>query len=729
MQSRIHSRAAIGALTLAAVLCGIGMARVAGSAGPTEASITRVTASLLDRSQFSQRPLDARLSSQFLDRYLDALDGAHLLFFQSDVDEFARFRPDLARITLESGDTRPAHVIFARYLKRLAQQVNFETELLRSEKFDFTGHDSWQSDRRDAPPPRDPPAAQALWREAVREDYLREGLAGAPAAQITPALARRYQRLLQMMRRLNADNVLEIYLDALAHVYDPHSDYFGREEAENFNIEMNLSLVGIGATMRGKDGFCVVGELVPGGPAARGGLLKPGDRIVAVAQGDGEPVDIVDMPLPRAAELIRGSKGSTVRLIVIPAGAGDSTRKTISLVRDEIRLADEHAKAAIIDLPRHGGPALRIGVIDLASFYGQGDEKTSGAAADTARLIKKLKQEGVAGLILDLRRNGGGSLEQAIRLTGLFIPSGPVVQTRGPEGDVGIGASPETIALYNGPLVVLTSRLSASASEIVAGALQDYGRALIVGDSSTFGKGTVQTIVPLRRFFHRPGLGAVKVTIRKFYRPSGASTQLKGVVPDIILPSETDLPDISESKLPNTLPWDILPTTTYTKFDLVRPVLAALREKSRARVAADPGLRLAGEAMAMADKNEEAKSLSLNEAARRNEKAQADKIGAEMNKVLLAGAVQAPPTYDITLANVAAAGLPPANKPATTEAAAAKLAAKNPREDIQLREAEHILADYIRALAARPAGALAAGAGLESYRGENLNGGAGPGVK
>ena len=707
MKSRTQSLTVIGALTLVLAFCGAGSARAAESGEPTEANITRATASLLERLQFSWRPPDERLSSEFLHRYLETLDGAHLLFLQSDLDDFSSFRPNLA-LRMAAGETRPAHIIYARYLERLAQQVNFATNLLHAAKFDFTGHDSWQPDRLKSSPPCDLAAAQALWLEEVREDYLREELASTPGAEIAPTLARGYERRLQTMRRLDRDELLGIYLDALAHAYDPHSDYFGREEAENFNIEMNLSLVGIGGTLLTKHGYCVIGAITPGGPAARSGLIKPGDRIVAVAQDGSELVDIMDMAPSQVVGLIRGPKGSTVRLTIIPAGPGDYTRKTVSIVRDDIKLADEHAKAAIVDLPQAGGQALRAGVIDLHSFYGKGDGKAGGASADTSLLIKKLKQEGVLGLILDLRRNGGGSLDEAISLTGLFIPSGPVVQTRGPEDEVEIDTSPETSALYDGPLVVLTSRLSASASEIVAGALQDYGRALIVGDSSTFGKGTVQTLVPLTQFFHQRGLGAVMVTVGKYYRPSGASTQLKGVMPDIVLPSETDLPDIGESKLPNALPWDVLPPATYTKFDLLRPVLAELREKSHARVTADPGFRLVGEEMAMVDKQEEAKSLSLNETMRRHEKAQADEIEGEMRKVLLVKTAHTPPTYDITLAKVDSPGLPPVRKPARPETDP-EPAGSGPDEDIQLRETENILADYIHALVARPPGVVVTG--------------------
>jgi len=526
MKLQTQSFPVIGVPMLVAALCVAALACSAQNGEPTEADITRATVGLLDHSQFSQHPLDASLSSQFLDRYLDTLDGAHLLFLQSDLDEFARFRSGLAQKTMFEGDTQPAHIIYSRYLKRLVQQANFATNLLQTEKFDFTGHDSWQADRHDASPPRDLAAAQALWREEVRENYLQEKLAGTLTVKIAPTLARHYKSRLQTMVRLKGDQVLGIYLDALAHAYDPHSDYFGHEESENFKMEMNLSLVGIGGTLHVKGGYSVVDGLVPGGPAARSGLLNPGDRIVAVAQGGSEPVNVIGLPSLQVVELIRGPKGSTVCLTIIPAGANVSNRKTVSLVREDIQLADEHAKAAIIDLPETNGSPMRVGIIDLHSFYGKSDEKAGGASADTARLIKKLKKEGVRGLILDLRRNGGGSVDEAIRFTGLFIPSGPVLQTLGQEGDVETEVSPQTSALYDAPLVVLTSRLSASASEIVAGTLQDYGRALIVGDSSTFGKGTIQTIVPLREFFHQRGLGAIMVTVGKFYRPSGASTQL-----------------------------------------------------------------------------------------------------------------------------------------------------------------------------------------------------------
>ena len=724
-QTRIIS--VLGSLTLALALSAATLWRHGADHRSEEANITRATAGLLEHSLFAHPRLDAVLSGKFLDRYLDALDGEHLLFRQSDLDEFARYRPDLARLTRSEGDTTPAHAIYARYLERLAEREALATNLLRTATFDFTGNDSWQTDRQIAPRPHDLGEARSLWRQQLRAEYLQEKLGGKSPADIVKTLSRRYERVLQTMRKLGPDEVLEIYLDALTHVYDPHSDYLGREQMETLNIAMNLSLFGIGATLQGRDGYCTIRELVPGGPAARSGLVKPGDRIVAVAQTGKEPVDVVNMPLPQAVEMIRGPKGTTIRLTIIPAGADESTRKTISLVRDEIKLEDQRAKASIIDLPQAHGTPLRLGVIDLPSFYGQtkGHTDTS-ASTDVARLIGKLNQEGVRGLILDLRRNGGGSLEEAIRLTGLFIRQGPVVQTRDPNGDVDVDNDPDPGVLYPGPMVVLTSRLSASASEILAGALQDYGRALIVGDSSTFGKGTVQTIVSLASFFDRNGLpherdpGAVKVTIRKFYRPGGASTQLRGVTPDLILPSPTDVKAIGETEMPDPLPWDSVPPARFQNLDRVQPVLATLRRESAERVAADPAFRALRPSLATANENLK-KLLSLNEAERRRDKEQAAALEAALKQAILSRAAQTPPTYDITLQKVDLPGLPAARKPMTLAKAApsptpasadleneADASTAKPGADIVLREAEDILADYIHADASPTAAAITA---------------------
>jgi carboxyl-terminal processing protease len=770
------------ALTTAG-LCGQrGPAPAAVDDRTTEANITRFTTTLLEHSQFAHHPLDRELAGKFLDRYLDALDGGHSLFLQSDVDEFAAYRSSLARITRETGDTVAAHSIFARFLQRLEERVDFVTRTLASAKFDFTGHDSYSFDREHAPWPSDAAAAHDLWWRQLRAEYLQEKLGqdklgqdklgqdklrqdklgqdkagpvtigpkanggksggGDPRAQkIIKTLQRRQEQQLQTMKGLHSDEVLELYLNALAHVYDPHSDYLGHEQMESLSIAMNLSLFGIGASLDTEDGYCTIRELVPGGPAARSGLLKPGDRIVAVTQQGQEPVDIVNMPLSRSVELIRGPKGSTVTLTILPAGAAEgAVHKKIALVRDEIKLEDQQAKARILDLPLDDHPAesrpgadgrgaattgagagagalLRVGILELPSFYadfgGGGGSMHRSATADVARLVGKLKQEHVRGIVLDVRRNGGGSLEEAISLTGLFIRKGPVVQTRDPAGGIEQGTDTDPSILYEGPLVLLTSRFSASASEILAGALQDYGRAILVGDSSTFGKGTVQNVLPLARAMDQSGLGhaydpgALKVTIRKFYRPGGASTQLRGVASDIVLPSTSDFAEVSESSLTDPLPWDAVPAGHYESFNQVQPFLPGLKERSRARVASDPDFDLLRAEIARLRKSLVSKSVSLNEEERRLEMAEAKARLSERERAARSLKIVRPTTYDITVRNAVLPGLPAPSgaggasaggaggSSANGEADGLENVGRGGGEDILLREAERILVDYV----------------------------------
>ncbi len=726
MKSKLLLPRAIGTLAslvlaglLASATLGSQTASVATDVNdPTDRNITRISAGLLEHSQFSHHRLDDELAARFLDRYLDSLDPAHLLFLQSDAQEFDGFRSRLPDMTRREGDITPARTIFQRYLERLDHRVAYATNLLYSEKFDFTGHDTYSFDREKAPRPHDLDAAREIWRQNVRAEYLQEKLAGTKLSDIVPTLTRRYVRLLQTMRKLPPEELLEVYLDTLAHVYDPHSDYLGRAQMDELSIAMNLSLFGIGATLRAEDGYCKVYELVPGGPAARSGLLKPGDRIVAVGQADQKPVDIVEMPLPDAVKLIRGEKGTRVRLTLIPAGgADDSARKTITIVRDEVKLEDQQAKARIVDLAQKKGAALRLGIIDLPSFYGGYDGRTrttpSSATADVAKLIRKLEAEHIQGLILDLRRNGGGSLEEAITLTGLFIRKGPVVQTRLPDGRTDVGTDIDASELYDGPLIVLTSRFSASASEILAGALEDYGRALIVGDESTFGKGTVQSVVPLANLMdenhlaHSVEPGALKVTIRKFYRPSGASTQLRGVAANIALPSLSDAAGVGETELKDPLPWDRVPASNFTREDHVSPFLHQLQAQSAARVAQDKDFAYLGEDIAQLKKSLATKTVSLNEADRRQEK-EAAKAREELRKQERAARKESQPiTYEMTLKNADAPGLPPpataVGSPAArlSEAPADKTEepeARMPQSDPVLRESERILADYVAIL-------------------------------
>ncbi len=688
----------------------------------TDAATTVLTSKILESSQFAHQQLDDQLAGKFLDRYLDTLDGSHQLFLQSDLDEFAKLRPTLAEKTRQQGDSHLAHLIFKHYQERLDQRVAFIADLLTGENFDFTTAETFAYDRKTAPRPADMAAAKALWKQQLRYEYLQEKLAGKKEPDIAKTLARRSSRIAETMRKLNDKAVLEIYLEALAQEYDPHSDYMGPEQLKSFEIAMNLSLIGIGATLQSDDGYCKIKELVPGGPAARSGLIKSGDRIVGVSQkAGGEFTDLVDLPLSQAVDLIRGKKGTSVFLNIIPGDAtDDSIRKSITIVREEIKLEDQQAKAQIIDLPA-GDKTPRIGVIDLPTFYaGEGNSKSgpTSCTADVARLVTKLKQESVTGIILDLRRNGGGSLQEAIDLTGLFIPSGPVVQTRNMEGRTEVGKDRDDEIAYDGPLVVLTSRFSASASEILAGALQDYGRAVIVGDTSTFGKGTVQTIIPLAKIMQSEGIvpgsdpGALKVTISKFYRPSGKSTQLEGVKADIVIPSLTDLPEIGESDLGNPLPWDTIPAAKFTESNRVNASLAALRTRSNERVAKDPDFADLQTDIERYRKMRDDKSVSLNEAQRQKEKTELEAHIEAAKKQRLARATPPPAAYEITLKNVSKPGLgepvkpkPPVAKPDVASAAdpeADDEIAAAPAEDIILHEAQNILTDYTSLLHGQP---------------------------
>jgi carboxyl-terminal processing protease len=602
--------------------------------GPHDGLIVETTAEMLHDWHYRHLVFDANLSARLFTNYLDTLDPQHLHFLQSDLDEFAKYRTSLGDRTRD-GDTTPAYAIFNRFMERMEQRTDYMAELLKGDPFVFTNNEEMQISRKNAPYPKDMDEARDLWRQRLRHDYLQEKLAGEspmglagqllgrrnPAAvalmwhdshtNIVDVLTRRNNRTLRYFKDWDNEKVLATYITSLGHVYDPHTDYFDKSDLDNFAIEMTKTLFGIGATLTLDDeGYTTITDLIPSGPAAKSKKIKIKDRIVAVAQGTNEAVDVKDMPLNHVVDKIRGPKGTEVRLTIIPASAVDpSTRVTVSLVRDEINLEDQRAKAEIIEIPGVNGRPLRIGIIDLPSFYASGmrfgvpnqPETIKSTTLDVARLLIKLKEEGVSGVILDLRRNGGGSLEEAINLTGLFIKPGPVVQVHGSDGNNDVKEDRDgemNIAmLYNGPLVVLTSRLSASASEIVAGALQDYGRAVIVGGKSTHGKGTVQSMSTLAPYLYYKkheevdadsgdSLGALKYTTNKFYRVNGSSTQLKGVESDIVLPSTYDYMDmLGEASLDNALPFDTIAAADYERLNFVQPYLSELKARSALRTA------------------------------------------------------------------------------------------------------------------------------------------------
>ena len=694
--------------------------------GPEDARIARLTAHLLARFHYRQQLPDASISKKFLDQYLNTLDPWHLIFLQTDIDEFERYRTVLGELVFKEGDLQPAFVIFKRYLERFDQEVAFVRETLAAEKFVFEGHEHYPLSRRKAPWPKDKTEARSMWRERLRFEYLQEKLNKKKPDEIADTINRRYAQSQRFLKESDHNDLLGYFLTAFARAYDPHSDYMTGAEMDNFAIGMKLSLFGIGARLQSEDGYCKILDLVPGGPAETSKKIKPNDRIVAVAQGDQEPVDVVGMKLTKVVELIRGPKGTKVRLNIIPADAANqSLRRTVVLVRDEIKLEAQEAKAKVVEEP--GITKRLIGVVELPSFYAELPRagKTNGfksTTVDVSRLITKLKQEKVQGLILDLRGNGGGLLDEAIRLTGLFIKQGPVVQVRDPGGRVKADDDPDPSILYDGPLVVLTSRLSASASEILAAALQDYGRAVIVGDTSTFGKGTVQELVQLDPFFQQLGLtstnlnaGTLRVTIRKFYRANGASTQLKGVTPDIVLPSLNNYAEVGESSLPNAMDWDTIDGTKFDAVNCVQACLPELRKRSADRVAHDPDYAYLQEEIARYRKTLPDKTISLNEAERRKEKDELDARQKARKNQLRALADPGRKVFELTLKTVDLPGLPPPLLKTNVLLAATFKAGTNtedlesktdeadpPEPDITLAETERILLDLISLTTAKP---------------------------
>jgi len=640
---------AIGALAICLVIClGCQTANTAPTQsataelkitpGPNDPRITYWTARLLEEYHYLQRPLDAELSARVFDGYINSLDSRHEYFLQEDMDTFEPLRTNLTIYTV--ADLKPAFQIYDRYLTRYQQHAAYTDKLLQQGKFKFNSDDVVESDRRKAPFPKTLAEAEQIWRQELRYEYLQKKVEDelvetngtvivkskpGAATNILDFLTRRANWSQRVMTNLDSDRVLQLYLNALAHAYDPHSDYFSAPKAQDFSIGMNLSLFGIGASLTEDNGYCTIRELIHGGPAEKSQQLKEKDRIVAVAQGDNPPVDVVYMELEKVVQKIRGTKGTEVRLTISPA-EDRTARRVVKLVRDEIKLDNSEAKARLIEQPDGHGNTNRIGVIDLPSFYApvNGLSDSSGTpkytTVDVAALVQKLKSESVAGIIIDLRSNPGGSLEEAKRFTGLFIKPGPVVLARNSDGQIMTESAPDADVLYSGPLVVLINHFSASASEIAAAALQDYGRAVVVGDISTHGKGTVQNLNPLKPFVkpaskaatNDPGM--LKITIRKFYRISGGSTQLKGVEPDIVLPSILNYSkEIGEGSLDNPLPWDTIQPAKYDKLNLVAPYLAELTQASKARIATNQDFCYIQQDIAQYQTNQARKTLTLNE--------------------------------------------------------------------------------------------------------------------
>jgi carboxyl-terminal processing protease len=613
---------------------------------------------LLEEGHYTRQKLNEDVSKKFLQTYLEMLDFSHLFFTQKDVDELnAKYASSMAGDVL-LGNLKPAFDIYALYTKRVDDRVAKIKELLK-QPIDFKSNATVELSRQKSSWPKDEAEADQLWRGRIANELLQEHLSEHPIEPAPQLVSRRYDRLARNVHEEDKDEQMKLFLDALAQAYDPHSEYLSKADMKNFSINMGLSLVGIGAMLRSEDGYAKIESLVPGGPAQADGRLKVGDRISAVAQGPADYVDVREMRLDKVVEMIRGKKGTHVRLLVIPSDATDpSRRKNVELVRDEIKLKDQEARADIIIKKDENGDPIKLGWLTLPSFYADMDKHQKSTTRDVLALLKRLKKENIAGLVIDLRRNGGGSLEEALSLTGLFLKSGPIVQTKDYNGSIRVSANPDPGIAYSGPMVVLTSRQSASASEIFAAALQDYGRAVVVGDKNTFGKGTVQTILPIGRFAsllgnHSDEDGALKLTIQKFYRVAGGSTQLHGVASDIVLPSLSDLPEFGEGALKNALPYDEVSKARYTKWsDTHSLFIDQLRRRSEERVKGDPEFHYVMEDINRLRHKLDENRISLNEDVRKKE-LQDDKLRKETrSKDRLARNQEEPQIYRVTLDTV-----------------------------------------------------------------------------
>jgi len=612
---------------------------------------------LLEEGHYTRGKLNEEVSKKFLQTYLELLDFSHLFFTQQDVDALnAKYGSSIAGDVL-LGNLKPAYEIYDLYAKRVDERVAKVKDLLK-QPIDFKGDAKIELSRQKSPWPKDEAEADQLWRGRINSELLQEHLSEHPIEPGPQLVARRYDRLARNVHEQDKDEQMKLFLDALAQTYDPHSEYLSKADMKNFSINMGLSLVGIGAMLRSEDGYAKIESLVPGGPAQVDGRLKVGDRITAVAQAQADFVDVREMRLDKVVEMIRGKKGTRVRLLVVPSDATDpSRRKNVELVRDEIKLKDQEARADIIIRKDENGNPIKLGWLTLPSFYADMDRHQKSTTRDVLALLKRLKKENIAGLVVDLRRNGGGSLEEALSLTGLFLKSGPIVQTKDYNGSIRISPDPVSMA-YSGPLVVLTSRQSASASEIFAAALQDYGRAVVVGDKNTFGKGTVQTILPIGRFASLLGSrsdedGALKLTIQKFYRVAGGSTQLHGVASDIVLPSLSDLPEFGEGALKNALPYDEVPKAKYTKWSDTHSLFVdQLKRRSEERVKNDPEFHYVMEDIGRLRHKLDENRISLNEDLRKKELAD-DKLRKEMrSKERLVRNQEEPRIYRLTLDTV-----------------------------------------------------------------------------
>ena len=631
---------AVAALVLALAIMDTGtgpvpppaVARASASPGelaPTDRHqrVVRLVAEVMQRQHYRQAKLDDRLSAQIFERYLEALDGNRSYLLASDVAEFERYRNELDD-AIQSANLAPAFDMFVRLQQRNRERMSYALALLDTEP-DFTLDEEFRFDRSEGPWAASTAELDEIWRQRVKNDAVSLLLAGKTWPEASEVLQKRYERVLKRIDQVSADDVFETFMNAYSHVFDPHSSYLSPRNSEEYNIAMSLSYEGIGASLQLIDDYVTVMNVIPGGSAALSGLLKVNDRITAVGQGNAGPmVDVVGWRLDDVVQLIRGPVNTVVRLQVLPAGAvPGGAENVVEFTRNKISLESQAARKDIRRTLRDDRE-VTIGVIEVPSFYQDyqarvaGDAEYRSTTRDVRRLIEEARKEGMDALVLDLRNNGGGHLSEATSLTGLFIPQGPVVQLRETGGSIEVLDDPEPGVAWDGPLVVLVNRASASASEILAGAIQDYGRGVVVGQQ-TYGKGSVQSLYPLDRYSLGPrsGFGQLTVTIGKYYRVTGDSTQHRGVTPDIELPSPIDAKDVGESTRSSALPWDRIRPADFAPAPATAGDVSLLGKVHSLRVRDDPDFNALLSDIDAVSRMRSRESVSLSLEARKAERA------------------------------------------------------------------------------------------------------------
>lgn len=599
---------------------------------PRHEKIGQLVTEFIQKSHYQHSVVDDNLSSKVLDRYVEALDTNRMYFLAGDIAVFDQFRYKLDDM-VRAEPLDPVFEMFEVYRTRVRERLEYALAEIEVEP-DFSIKEEYVFDREKMPWAKDVAELDEIWRLRVKNDALSLALAEKDWTESQEILKKRYQRFLKRMDQLNNDDVFETFMNAFAHTLDPHSSYLSPRNSEEYRIQMSLSYFGIGASLQIDDDYVQVINIIPGGPAAIDGKLQPKDRITAVAQGeDGELVDVIGWRLDDVVQLIRGPADTVVRLQVMPAGTLPGTeQKVLTLTRNQVKLEEQAAKSHIITIPREGRE-WSVGVIEVPSFYrdyralSNGDKDYTSTTKDVKRLIGELEEKGVDGLIIDLRDNGGGHLTEATALSGLFIDNGPVVQLRNSNGRISRLDDPDPVArvAYNGPLAVLVNRYSASASEIFAAAIQDYARGVIIGQQ-TFGKGTVQNLYSLDQYVRRPedeGLGQLTLTIGKYYRVTGESTQHRGVNPDIVLPSHIDAEQIGESVRESALPWDTIRTTNFRPGTPLESTISSLSANYQSRIKNDPDFQFLVEDIRDVEEIRSRKTVSLNIEERRLEREEA----------------------------------------------------------------------------------------------------------